>query len=89
MNKAELINQVGDVLASKAEARAAVDCVFETITETLKRGDSVRIAGFGTFRTEQRNARTARNPQTGDPVTVPAKKVPKFLPGKSLSGAVA
>jgi len=69
--------------------QAAVDCVFSTITNALKKKDAVTLIGFGTFKVAQRNARKGRNPQTGQEMTIKAKKVPKFLPGKALKDAVS
>ena len=68
----------------KAEAEAAVDTVFEAIGESLAREESVRIAGFGTFATRSREARTGRNPGTGEAVAIPASKAPSFKAGKAL-----
>ena len=68
----------------KAEAEAAVDTVFEAIGASLAREESVRIAGFGTFATRSREARTGRNPGTGEAVAIPASKAPSFKAGKAL-----
>ena len=68
--------------------KPAVDCVLFTITKALKKKDTVTLLGFGTFKVAQRNARKGRNPQTGQEMTIKAKKVPKFIPGKSLKDAV-
>ena len=65
-----------------------VDFVFDTIADTMKRGDEVSIAGFGSFVVKNRKARQARNPKTGATVNVPAMKVPKFKAGKGLKDAV-
>lgn len=88
MNKTDLINEVSGVVASKTEAKAAVDCIFSAITDALKGGDGVSLTGFGTFRADQRKARTAKNPRTGEPIEIPARKVPRFVPGKALKEAV-
>ena len=88
MNKADLINEVAKVVGTKKEAQAAVDCVFSTITKTLKKKDTVRLIGFGTFKVEKRKARKGRNPRTGEAIKIKAKKVPKFVPGKGLKDAV-
>jgi len=88
MNKADLINEVAEVLESKTEAKAAVDCVFETITSALKNSEAITLVGFGTFKVENRKARTGRNPQTGEKIDIKAKRVPKFISGKSLKEAV-
>jgi len=89
MNKGDLVKEVAKVVSTKKEAQAAVNCVFSTITKALKKKDSVTLIGFGTFKVAQRNARKGRNPQTGQEMTIKAKKVPKFLPGKALKDAVS
>ncbi len=88
MNKADLINQVAKVVSTKKQAQKALDCVFTTITKALKRGDTVTLIGFGTFKVAQRKARRGRNPQTGAVINIRAKKVPRFVPGKALKDAV-
>lgn len=88
-NKAALVDEVHKVLGtSKADAERAVDTVIDNIVNTLKEGGEVSIAGLGIFATRQRAARTARNPKTGEPVQVPAMRVPKFRPAKGLKDAV-
>ncbi|MCF8044378.1 MAG: HU family DNA-binding protein [Desulfarculaceae bacterium] len=88
MNKGDLVNKVSEVLNSKKEAQAAVDCVFETVTEALSKNDSVTLVGFGTFKTAERKARKGRNPQTGKEINIPSRNVPKFVPGKALKESV-
>ena len=88
MNKADLINEVAKVVKTKKEAQAAVDCVLASIASALRRGDAVSLVGFGTFKVNERKARRGRNPQTGLEIQIPAKKVPKFVPGKDLKDAV-
>ncbi len=88
MNKGDLVNQVSKVVNTKKEAKAAVDCVFSTITKALKKKDTVTLIGFGTFKVAQRKARKGRNPQTGAEIKIKAKKVPRFVPGKALKDAV-
>jgi DNA-binding protein HU-beta len=89
MNKADLVNKVHEVLdTTKVEAERVVDCVFETITATMKDGDQVSVAGFGIFEGKMKAAGTARNPRTGETVQVPAKRVPKFRAAKGLKDAV-
>ncbi|MBI5579955.1 MAG: HU family DNA-binding protein [Deltaproteobacteria bacterium] len=88
MNKADLVNEVAKVVSSKAEAQAAVDCVFESIVNTLKKGDGVTLVGFGTFKVVRRSARTGRNPQTGAEIQINASNAPKFVPGKALKDAL-
>ena len=88
MNKGDLVEEVAKVVNTKKEAQAAVDCVFSTITNALKKEDSVTLIGFGTFKVGQRKARTGRNPQTGAEIKISAKNVAKFVPGKALKDAV-
>lgn len=88
MNKAAIINEVAKIVGTKKEARSAVDCIFDTITQTLKNKGTVSIVGFGTFKTDRRKARMGRNPRTGEKIEINAKDVPKFIPGKSLKDAV-
>ena len=88
MNKGDLINEVAQVLKTKKEAQAAVDCMISSITKALKKKDTVTLIGFGTFKVGQRKARKGRNPQTGEEMTIKAKNVAKFVPGKALKDAV-
>lgn len=89
MNKNELIAAVAEKAdLTKAQAGEAIDATLEAITASLKAGDEVRLLGFGNFVVADRKATTARNPQTGATVDVPASKAPKFKPGKALKDAV-
>ena len=88
MNKGDLINEVAKVVSTKKEAQEAVDCVLSSITKALKKGDTVTLIGFGTFKVTQRNARKGRNPQTGEEIDIKASKAPKFTPGRALKEAV-
>ena len=88
MNKGDLINEVAKVVGTKKEAQEAVDCVFSSITEALKKGDAVTLVGFGTFKVTKRKARKGRNPQTGEEIEIRASKAPRFTPGKLLKEAV-
>ncbi|MDZ7823782.1 MAG: HU family DNA-binding protein [Ahrensia sp.] len=89
MNKNELAGAVAEKTGmAKGEAATAVDAVFDVITETLKSGGDVRVLGFGNFVVQQRAATTGRNPMTGQPVEIPAKRVPKFSAGKGLKDSV-
>ncbi len=89
MNKNEFIDRVADLAGmSKADAARAVDAVFDTITETLKKGDDVRLVGFGAFSAAQRAAREGRNPRTGETIQIPASIQPKFSAGKGLKEAL-
>ncbi len=85
MNKAELIEEVaGETGLTKAASGKAIDAIVSAISDCLARGEKVTLVGFGTFGVRQRKARTGRNPQTGATLQIPAKKVPKFNPGKGL-----
>ncbi len=85
MNKAELVEEVsGEVALSKRETQKVIDAIIGTIGDTLTAGEKVTLVGFGTFGMRQRKARTGRNPQTGATLQIPAKRVAKFLPGKTL-----
>ena len=89
MNKADLIDTVADSAdISKAAAGRALDGAIETITKALKKGDSVTLVGFGTFTVRRRNARTGRNPRTGESIKIKSSNVPGFKPGKALKDAI-
>jgi DNA-binding protein HU-beta len=89
MNKNELVAAVADKTGlTKGQASDAVDAALETITGTLSGGGEVRLLGFGNFVVANRKATTARNPQTGATINVPASKAPRFKPGKALKDAV-
>ncbi|MBI4552675.1 MAG: HU family DNA-binding protein [Candidatus Latescibacteria bacterium] len=89
MNRAALAAQVAKATKlSKAQADAAISATLKGITGALKKGDSVTLIGFGTYGVAQRKARTGRNPATGKPLRIPAKKVVKFTAGKALKAAV-
>jgi DNA-binding protein HU-beta len=89
MNKADIISAVHEVLGStKADAERAVDTVFGSIEAAMKDGTAVSVAGFGIFEAKLRAKREARNPRTGETVSVPAMRVPKFRAAKALKDAV-
>lgn len=88
MNKANLTDAVSQVVKTKKEANAAVDCILDTITKALKRKEDVTLIGFGTFTLKKRKARNGRNPQTGEKIKIKAKTVPFFRAGKALKDAV-
>lgn len=89
MNKQGLVEVVHEKLGgTKVAAEGVVDSIFEAIIGSLKKGEDVSIAGFGIFAVKDRASRTARNPRTGETVTVPAMKVPKFRAAKALKEAV-
>lgn len=85
MTKAELVEDVARAAElTKKDAERLVEIVFESIIETLNKGEKIELRGFGSFRVRERGARRGRNPKTGDPVDIPAKRVPYFKPGKEL-----
>jgi DNA-binding protein HU-beta len=89
MNKSELIEAVAKSSdLSKAAAGRAVDAAVAAITAALKKGDSVTLIGFGTFKVTKRAARTGRNPRTGAELKIAARKAPGFTAGKALKDAV-
>jgi DNA-binding protein HU-beta len=88
LNKADLVVEVAKVVGSKRMAEKAVSCMMGAITKGLKKGQAITLVGFGTFNVSRRKARVGRNPQTGKEIKIPAKKVPKFTPGKALKNAV-
>ncbi|GAB3116635.1 HU family DNA-binding protein [Novispirillum itersonii] len=90
MNKSDLVDAVAaESGLTKADAAKAVDALFNAVTDALKKGDEVRLVGFGTFAVSERAARTGKNPRTGEPLEIAASKQPKFKPGKALKDAVA
>ena len=89
MNKQDLLAKVAkETGLSKTAAGAAIESAMDGITKALKKGDSITFVGFGTFKTSQRKARTARNPQTGAPIKIKARRVVRFTAGKALKNAV-
>ncbi|MGI9108234.1 MAG: HU family DNA-binding protein [Pyrinomonadaceae bacterium] len=85
MTKAELVEDVAQAAdLTKKDAERLVEIVFESIIETLNQGEKIELRGFGSFRVRERGARRGRNPKTGDPVDIPAKRVPYFKPGKEM-----
>jgi DNA-binding protein HU-beta len=89
MNKQDLISAVAETSGlSKSDASKAVEGVFDAITGALKKGDEVRLVGFGTFSVSQRKASTGRNPRTGETMTIKASSQPKFKAGKGLKDSV-
>jgi DNA-binding protein HU-beta len=89
MNKAQLIDAIAaEAKITKADAKKALDAFVKTTQVSLKKGDRVALVGFGSFSVAKRNARTGRNPQTGKPITIKAKKVVKFKAGSDLNDSV-
>ena len=90
MNKQELIGTVAETTGlSRGDAGRAVEGVFDSITTALKKGDEVRLVGFGTFSCSKRKASTGRNPRTGEPMQIKESIQPKFKAGKVLKDSVA
>jgi integration host factor subunit beta len=89
MTKAELVEEVAkESDLTKKDAEVIVQTVLDSITDALQRGDGIELRGFGSFRIRTRSPRQGRNPKTGSDVSVPAKKVPHFKPGKELRDLV-
>ena len=88
MNKAELIAEVAKVTSTKKEADLAISATLAAIQKALKKGDTVTLVGFGTFKVSKRKARKGRNPQTGKEIKIAAKKIPVFKAGKGFKDAV-
>ena len=89
MNKGELISAIAEKAGlSKADSEKALNATTEAIKETLAKGESIQLIGFGTFSISERSARTGRNPQTGKEIQIAAKKVAKFKPGKALDETI-
>lgn len=90
MNKSDLVASVaGGSGLTKVDAEKAIDATFESISMALKKGEEVRLIGFGTFAVAERPASEGRNPRTGEKITIPAKRLPKFRPGKQLKDTIA
>ncbi len=89
MTKAELITAVAEKSGlTKKDAEKAIAGVIDTITDTLAKGESVQLVGFGTFEVRERAARTGVNPQTKEKIQIEATKVPAFKAGRALKDAV-
>ena len=89
MNKATFIAQVAEKSGlDRRQADAAVEAVIDVVVEAMKAGDKVQLIGFGTFEVKERAARQGRNPATGEPIDIPASKVPSFKPGKALKDSL-
>jgi DNA-binding protein HU-beta len=89
MTKNQLVSAVAEKVArSKSEVAETIDAVFDTISSTMVKGDSVNITGFGIFRVSRRKAREGINPRTGEKIQIAAKTAPKFRASKTLKEAV-
>ena len=90
MNKGEFVEALADAMgSSRSEAGRALNAALELIAERLEKGEKVVFAGFGSFEVTERVARTGRNPQTGEPIQIPATNAPKFSPGATLKKRIA
>ena len=89
MNKGELIEKVvSEVNITKADAQRVLESVIDGVTQALKKGERTTLSGFGTFSVSKRKARVGRNPQTGEPISIPARRVARFTAGKELKEAL-
>jgi DNA-binding protein HU-beta len=89
MKKSDLVDAIsGKVGLPKGQVQQMVDDVFDLIADGLAKGEKIDLRGFGTFSVRESAARTGRNPQTGEPIAIPARRVPGFKPGKELKEKV-
>ena len=89
MNKNELISNIADKAGlTKTEAGKAVNSFISAITDSLAKGQEIRLVGFGTFSVSKRAAKTGRNPRTGATIQIKARKLAKFKAGKTLQNAI-
>ena len=89
MTKADLVKNIAeDAGITKAQAEAALESFVSSVTGALKQHEKVTLVGFGTFSVSKRDARTGRNPRTGEPLDIPASFTPKFKAGKNLKDAI-
>jgi DNA-binding protein HU-beta len=89
MNKAELVEAIAKVTQlTKADTERTLDAFIDVVNKNIKKKDGVKLVGFGTFTASNRKARVGRNPQTGEEIQIPARKVPVFRPGKELKDSV-
>lgn len=90
MNKAELVAAVAEKTGmSKKDSEKVVNAAFDSITETLAKGEKVQLVGFGAFEVKERGARIGRNPKTKEEIEIPASRVASFKVGKALKDAVS
>ena len=89
MNKTELVAAMAEkAQMTKKDAETALKAFIDVVAEGLQKGEKIQIVGFGTFEVSERAARTGRNPKTGEEMTIPASKAPKFKAGKALKDSV-
>jgi len=90
MNKQELIEAIAaETGLSKADSKRALEAFTDIVSKQLKKGSSIRLIGFGTFSVRKRKQRKGINPQTGEKITIKARRVPHFAPGSELKTALA
>ena len=88
-NKKDIVNGIAEATGwTKKKAKEVTDIIISTCKESLGKGDDIKLVGFGTFKVKERAERMGRNPQSGDPLLIPAKKVVKFKAGKDLADSV-
>jgi DNA-binding protein HU-beta len=89
MNKAELVAAMAEASGiSKKDAEKALKAFTDVVSDELKKGEKVQLVGFGTFEVSERAERDGRNPQSGEPMKIPASKAPRFKAGKGLKDLV-
>lgn len=89
MNKAELVNSIAQKSKlTKKDSETALNSIIKSVEEALKKGEKISLVGFGSFEVRKRKARKGMNPQTKEPIKIPAKKVPVFRAGKGLKEIV-
>lgn len=89
MNKESMLKEVSEQAGlTKADASKAIEAIFEAIQSSLKKGEPVSLVGFGSFKVSKRNARTGRNPRTGESISIAETTVPSFRAGKTLKEAI-
>lgn len=89
MNKAELVEAISKVTEhTKADTERVLDAFLDVVTKNIKKKEGIKLVGFGTFAVSNRKARVGRNPQTGEEIKIPARRVPVFRPGKELKEVV-
>lgn len=89
MNKQELLSAISEKSGlTKKDSEAALAAFIETVQESLKKGDKVQLIGFGSFEVRERAARSGKNPLTGEPMNIPAAKVPAFKAGRALKDLI-
>lgn len=90
MNKSDLVKAIAEGAGlTQLQAAHALDSFMDNVAKVLKKGETAAFVGFGTFKVTKRAGRTGRNPRTGAAIKIPARKMPRFLPGKKLKDAVA